>query len=91
MRVADQKEPVQIAISVPKRKFRRATERNLIRRRVRESYRTYKHKINDFLENRNLQLHILVVYSSTEILDFERLNQQIIKILNHLILTLSDD
>ena len=89
--LSDQKPPVRIAISIPKKKFKRATERNLIRRRVRESYRTNKHKLNGLLEDRNQQLHILVVYVSSEILEFEVINRKIMEVLNHLIKTFSKD
>ena len=81
----NQEQPVQIAISVPKRNFKRATERNLIKRRVRESYRTNKQGINKFLEDQNLQLHILVVYAATEIMEFKKIEQTVVEILNHLI------
>ena len=35
-------EPVRVLISVPKRYFRKAVDRNLIRRRIREAYRQNK-------------------------------------------------
>jgi len=89
--VANQERPVKIAISVPKRKFKKATERNLIKRRIRESYRTNKYELNTFLESQNLQLHVLVIYSSTEIQEFKKLNQRISEILNYLIQALSGD
>ncbi len=89
--LSDQKPPVRIAISIPKRKFKLATERNLLRRRVRESYRTNKHKLNEVVQNRSLQLHILIVYVSGDILEFEIINRKIIDVLNHLVKTLLKD
>jgi len=89
--LSDQKPPVRIAISIPKRKFKRATERNLIRRRVRESYRTNKHKLNGLLEDRNQQFQILIVYMPGEILEFNIINQKIIEVLNHLLKNISID
>ena len=35
-------EPVRIMVSVPKRHFKRAVRRNLLKRRIRESYRRQK-------------------------------------------------
>lgn len=89
MHLSDQKAPVRIAISIPKRKLKHATERNLVRRRVRESYRTNKHKLISLLEDRNQQLHILIVYVPNEILEFNIINQKIIEVLNHLMKIIS--
>ncbi len=35
----------RIVVSVPKRNFRRAVKRNLLKRRIREAYRTGKHRL----------------------------------------------
>lgn len=38
---------VQFGQSVPKRRFKRAVVRNLLRRRIREAYRQHKHELDD--------------------------------------------
>ena len=58
----------RIMISVPKKMFKRAVKRNLLKRRIRESWRRQKH---------NLALNggtdILFIYPSKEILSYEEI------------------
>jgi ribonuclease P protein component len=55
--------PAQLAIAVPKRFFKRAVDRNRIRRLVREVYRKNKSGIYTLLRSKNIQCAILLVYS----------------------------
>lgn len=54
-----------VIISVPKKLFKRAVRRNLIRRRTREALRLMKEEY-PALEGR----HLMLVYTATEILDY---------------------
>lgn len=56
----------RLLISVPKKLFKRAVKRNLLKRRIRESWRRLKHKVR--LEE---GADILFMYSTKEILDYE--------------------
>ena len=44
--------PAQVAFSVPKKSFRLAVTRNLIKRRIREAYRKKKQILYNFLSDR---------------------------------------
>jgi ribonuclease P protein component len=61
-------EDTRIMVSVPKKMFKRAVKRNLLKRRIRESWRRQKH---------NLALNggtdILFIYPSKEILSYEEI------------------
>ena len=59
-----EKSPSRIMVSVPKKSFRRAVTRNLLKRRIREAYRLQKDLIGPGLD-------ILFVYVSKAILPFE--------------------
>ena len=41
--------PVQILISVPKKRFKHAVDRNRVKRQVREAYRLHKQLISDII------------------------------------------
>ena len=69
------KYPVQFALSVPKRKFKKATQRNPIRRRIREAYRLQKHNIYDQLHDTDPQYAFIVIYMSNEPLSFAVINK----------------
>jgi len=56
--------PARVMVSVPKRHFKRAVKRNLLKRRIRESYRRQKHLLPPGLD-------VLFMYTATEVLPYE--------------------
>ena len=56
--------PSRIVVSVPKRSFKRAVKRNLLKRRIRESYRRQKGLLAQPWD-------LLIVYTSREVLPYE--------------------
>ena len=59
--------PVQFAIAVPKRFFKRAVDRNRIKRLVREVYRKNKSELYVLLKARNIQCALLVIFSGKSV------------------------
>lgn len=57
-------ETSRIVVTVPKRLFKRAVKRNLLKRRIREAYRHQK----DLLQ---APVDILFIYSAPEVLPYE--------------------
>lgn len=64
----------RIMVSVPKKFFKRAVKRNLLKRRIREGYRLQK----DILQK---QADIIFIYNSQEIASFEDIKNTVHDIL----------
>ena len=66
----------RIVVSVSKKFFKRAVKRNLLKRRIRESYRMQKHA----LEVKGVD--ILFIYFSKEILSYEEIYKAVGQIID---------
>ena len=69
----------RMMVTVSKRIFKRAVRRNLLKRRLRESYRTQK----DLLGQAG-PLDLLLVYNSKEILDYQVIREDVATVLRHI-------
>lgn len=69
--------PVQIVFSIPKRKIKRAVDRNRIRRQLREIYRLNKTGLLEIIKNKNKNLAIFVLYMSNQKEDYQKLEEKL--------------
>ena len=67
-------QPGRILISVPKRFFKRAVKRNLLKRRIREAYRVRK----------IVGVDLLFQYNSPEVADFATISAEVAAILERI-------
>lgn len=68
----------RMMVSVPKRNFKHAVDRNLLKRRIREAFRKNRGTLN------GRSADILFVYLSKELLDYERIESSVVEILGSL-------
>ena len=82
------KDTASILISVPKKKFKRAVKRNLVKRQIREAYRKNKYLLLDELSKRNMGLVIAFVWIDNNIFPSQEIEKRVKRILLHIIDTL---
>ena len=55
-----------MAVSVPKRLFKKAVDRNLLKRRIREAYRLNKADLSGMLVHKQIRLQLIIQYQKGE-------------------------
>ena len=74
----------QVLFSVPKRNFRKAVQRNRIKRQMREAYRINKYRIT-YKEQRSVPFLIAYIYIAKEAHPYSLIEEKIIVSLDRLI------
>ncbi len=77
--------PAQVAFSVPKRIFRHAVTRNLLKRRMREAYRKNKYILYDFLGTENVRIVFLLIFRDVKVPDYLTIEKSMRKLIGKLI------
>lgn len=73
---------VKILISVPKKYFSKAIERNLIKRRIREAYRRNKNILLEVLGRGTMKsIDIAFIFASDNIIEYNEIENKIILVL----------
>ncbi|MDR1406257.1 MAG: ribonuclease P protein component [Prevotellaceae bacterium] len=67
----------QMALNVPKRNFKKAVTRNLLKRRIREAFRKNKTELYSTLSGRNQALAVFFHYVSPEILPYANIESNL--------------
>ena len=73
----EQKFPAKVAILVPKKRFPRAVDRNLMKRLIRESYRQNKQPLYELLNKSDLKLLLVIMILSDEIMTFAKVESSL--------------
>jgi ribonuclease P protein component len=80
--IAESSAPVKVVISVPKRSFKKAVDRNRLKRQIREAYRKEKQNIYAALGDKKILL--ILIYTAKTKLEYTEIKQKLIEALSRL-------
>lgn len=76
--------PVRIMVVAPKKKFKKAPDRNRIKRLIREVYRKNKSDLYAVVDEKEYTLHLSLTYIATDILSYAVLEKKMKETLDKL-------
>lgn len=74
-------EPLKVLFSVPKRRFKRANKRNLLKRRMREAYRLHRAILTERLIQQSLSLNVAFTYVANDPLEYRLIERKMVEAL----------
>jgi ribonuclease P protein component len=83
--------PLRVGISVSSRNFKKAVDRNRIKRLTREAYRLQKSELSEMLKRSGKSLHLFLVYSVKEMPEYQTVCDKVHVILNKLLKLINED
>jgi ribonuclease P protein component len=75
---------LQMGVAVGSRNFKKAVDRNLLKRRIREAYRLQKNELRAVLLESQTVLEVFFVYGDNQIADYATISNAMKKILEKL-------
>ncbi len=83
--------PVKVGVGVSSRNFKKAVDRNRIKRLLREAYRLNKQPLLDFVNANNKKVIVFFLFIDKTLPDFETLQNKIPLLIDKLIKQLNEN
>ncbi len=81
----------KMMVSVPKKYFKRAVDRNRVKRLIRENYRLNKHELIEVLKKEQCNTQIIFINVARELPSFKQCNKGMNKALTRIIKEISNE
>jgi len=82
---------VKCGVSVSSKKFKRAVDRNFLKRRMREAYRLNKGELTRIANQKNLEVNLFILFLSNEKEEFHKIRQGILSALKLILADVSNN
>ncbi|MCU0460461.1 MAG: ribonuclease P protein component [Bacteroidales bacterium] len=82
--------PVQVAFSVLKKSFRKAVDRNLLKRRMREAYRREKSKLYEKIYALNVHIAFIIIFRGTRTPEYIEIKESMSEMIDKLCTVISN-
>ncbi len=76
--------PIKFGISVSTKNFKKAVDRNRVKRLSREAWRLHKHLVYTTAIEKKVELGLFFIYTQKEILNFDEIEKAVIKAIEKL-------
>lgn len=77
----DFKYPAKMGVSVSKRNFKRAVDRNRLKRKIREAYRLNKNDLYSILDEHKKKIYFFIIYTTTKDIEYREIEKEMKKLI----------
>ena len=74
----------QMGVSVPKRNFKKAVDRNRIKRQIKEAYRLNKSDLIHALKTKQKKIAMMVIFASKEKMEFSKIEELLVRSMSNI-------